>query len=258
MIKSFINKIAIVLLLVFFGACKSSKTVVGGAVNSKLSSRVLIKNHYKNQLQFTTLRGKLKIDYKGPDDQKGFTVSFRMEKDKNIWISAPLGIVKALITPESVSFYNNWDNTYFEGDFSYLSKLLGTDLDFEKVQNILLGQAIFDLKKEAYKVSTTTESYQLKPKKEMALFKRFFQIEPANFKMDLQQLSQAEEGRVLSVKYKTYQKVGEKVLPEHIFINVDDKGEKTTIDLQYKGLVLDTKLRFPYKIPKGYKEIVLE
>ena len=61
----------------------------------------------------------------------------RMEKDQKILImSTPISVVKALITPEKVSFYNKLDNTYFEGDFKYLSDLLGTDLDFEKVQNL--------------------------------------------------------------------------------------------------------------------------
>jgi hypothetical protein len=47
-------------------------------------------------------------------------------------------MAKASITPTSVSYYG----TYFEGDFSALSQWLGTDLDYNKIQNMLLGEAL--------------------------------------------------------------------------------------------------------------------
>jgi hypothetical protein len=47
-------------------------------------------------------------------------------------------MAKASITPTSVSYYG----TYFEGDFSALSQWLGTDLDYNKIQNMLLGEPL--------------------------------------------------------------------------------------------------------------------
>ena len=76
-----------------------------------------------------------------------------MEKDKIIWLSAPLSVAKVMITPDKVSYYNNWENVYFDGDFSLLSDLLGTELDFTKVQNLLLGETLFDLKEQKHVVS---------------------------------------------------------------------------------------------------------
>jgi hypothetical protein len=43
--------------------------------------------------------------------------------------------------------------TYFEGDFSALSQWLGTDLDYNKIQNMLLGEPLDDLSKGKYKES---------------------------------------------------------------------------------------------------------
>jgi hypothetical protein len=48
-------------------------------------------------------------------------------------------MAKASITPTSVSYYEKIKGTYFEGDFSALSQWLGTDLDYNKIQNMLLG-----------------------------------------------------------------------------------------------------------------------
>jgi hypothetical protein len=246
------------LLAVLIFSCKGAKVVSDGSIDERLSAKSIIKSHDQNKTNFKTLRGKLKIDYANGDDAQSFAVSLRMEKDKGIWISAPFGIVKAYVTPDRVSFYNKLQNEYFDGNFSYLSQLLGTEVDFNSVQNLLLGEAILDLKNDKYVVSTINNSYRLTPKTARTLFKVMFQIEPKNFKMATQQVSQPEKGRMLQIKYKNYQNVGPTVWPNEIFISALDGTTENTITLEYRNLELNQKLNFPYTIPNGYKEIVLE
>src|SRR5690606_11694734 len=102
-------------------------------------------------------------DYSDGKGSQGVTVSLRVKKDEVIWLSAPLSVIKIMITPDRVQFYNKLDNTYFDGDFSYLEELLGTKLDFQMVQNLLLGQAILDLRDQKYSAATVGDHYQLKP-----------------------------------------------------------------------------------------------
>ncbi|UOB16022.1 DUF4292 domain-containing protein [Abyssalbus ytuae] len=239
-------------------SCKSKQILAEGEVKSNLSAKTIINNHYKNQLDFKTIRGRLKIDYENGKNSEGFTLSLRMEKDKAIWLSATLSMVKVLITPNRVSFYNKLDNTYFDGDFSYLSKFLGTQLDFDKVQNLLIGQAMFDLKEDTYFASISNNNYQLKPKKDLQLFKKLFLIEPGNFKMSLQQLSQPENGRLLNINYKSYQKVEQKTFPDELVIEAEEGNNKTLIAIAYKSIEFNQKVTFPYSIPDGYKEISLK
>ncbi|UII77547.1 DUF4292 domain-containing protein [Flagellimonas sp. HMM57] len=248
---------ALLFLVLIFGACKSKKAVTGGNIDEGISTKRIIAKHYTNQLDFKTLSGRVKIDYSNGDESQGVTVSLRMEKDKVIWISAPLGMVKAHITPERVSFYNKLQNEYFDGDFSYLSGLLGTDLDFDKVQNLLLGNAILDLREEKYTSTVNTKSYQLKPKKARELFKILFELEPKNFKIATQEISQPEKERQLSANY-TYQDISGRVLPDEIKIEAREEDENTNIDLSFKSLELNRTLNFPYKVPKGFDKIVLK
>lgn len=242
-------------LLVF--SCKSAKVISDGTVDNRLSSRAVIKSHYQQETDFRTLGGKIKIDYSDGEDSQSFTVSLRMEKDKAIWISAPLGIVKAYITPERVSFYNKLENEYFDGDFSYLSELLGTSVDFDILQNLLLGQAIVDLRADKYTISVTEDNYQLIPKEPGTLYKTLFQVEPKNFKMALQQLSQPLKKRLLEIRYKNYQSLDKSVLPNEIGILAVQENSESTIALEYRNLELNKSISFPYKIPNGFKEIVL-
>lgn len=246
------------LIAAFLLSCKSAGTVVSGTVDDNLSVRSIIKNHYKNQLRFNTLSGRLKIDYDDGYNAQSLGVTLRMKKDRAIWMSAPFGVVKAYITPERVSFYNKLENQYFDGDFSYLSALLGTELDFNKVQNLLLGQALLDLRKDDYTAIVSGNNYELTPGETRQLFKILFQIEPRHFKIATQQLSQPDKKRLLNVQYTKYQEKQARVVPEQIDITAIDTDERTKIEIVYKNLEFDRPLNFPYKIPDGYDEIVLE
>ena len=245
------------IFLVLVSSCKTRKIISDSTLDANISAKNLIRAHYQNTLNFKTIRGKVKIDYSDGTDSQSFSVSLRMKKDETIWMSAPLGIVKAYITPERVSFYNKLENNYFDGDFSYLSQLLGTDLDFKKVQNLLLGEALFDLRKEKYDVSIVGENYLLRPKDPIELFKVLLEIEPKNYKMALQQLSQPDEKRLLNIDYKNYQKINKWILPNEIFILATENAQRNTIALEYRNIQFDEPVSFPYKIPKGYEEIVL-
>jgi|TARA_R110001592_G_scaffold2279_2_gene13850 hypothetical protein len=247
--------LGIFVVLVF--SCKSTSVIKSGTVDENLTAKAVIRNHYYSHFNFKTLSGKMRIDYSDGESSQSVSVSFRMEKDKAIWLSAPLGIVKAYITPDRVSFYNKLDNEYFDGNFSYLSQLLGTDLNFQKVQNLLLGEPLFDLRDEKYMVDIANNNYQLKPKKAGDLFKTLFQIEPLNYRMATQQLSQPWEKRLLEINYKTYQKVNKWVLPGEIDILAVDGDNTNNIKVEFRNMEFNRALNFPYNIPNGFKEIVL-
>ncbi|HET8735891.1 MAG TPA: DUF4292 domain-containing protein [Pricia sp.] len=226
-----------------------------GSLDENLSAKAIIREHYQNALDFKTLSGKMRIEYSDGEDAQGVSLSLRMEKDKAIWISAPFGVVKAYITPGRVTFYNKLQNEYFDGDFAYLSKFLGMELDFEQVQNLLLGQALLDLKKTKYEASVTGDTYQLQPKSALELFKVLFQIEPENFRMASQQLSQPLKKRLLQVNYGDYQKTGEYLLPQKIGIVAIENDQRSTVNIDYRNIEFDRPLSFPYKIPNGFEEI---
>ncbi len=251
-------RILALVVLTFGFSCKSNKILSDAKADKSLSARVIIRNHYRNQLDFKTLAGRIRIDYSDSYGTQSLGVSLRMEKDKAIWISAPLGVVKALITPDRVSFYNKLDNQYFDGDFSYLSQMLGTDINFEKVQNLLLGQALLDLREERYTAEVNGDNYELKPRKAMDLFKPLFRIEPGNFKLAAQQLAQPWNKRLLEIRYKNYQEKDKRILPNEIGIVAIDTDQRTTIAIEYRSMEFNKRLNFPYKIPKGFEEIVLK
>ena len=182
----------------------------------------------------------------------------RIEKDKVIWLSAKLGLARMIITPEKVRFYNKLDNEYFDGDYQLLSDFAGVDLDFMKVQSILLGQAIYNLKEEPHSVSVNENSYALQPKDQSALLELFYLINPLHFKMDSLQMFQQLKKRILQVDYKSYQEVDKQIFPKDIRIIAVEESEEVAITMEFKSVTLNEEVRFPFKIPAGYKEIIIK
>jgi hypothetical protein len=168
-----------------------------------------------------------------------------------------LNMVRIKITPDRVLFYNKLDKTYFDGDYALISELLGTDLRFENLQNALLGEAIFDINPKAFKKLKHPNAYKLTPKKSNPLFDLLYIINPTYFKLDRQQLSQSLEQNTLNIKYQSYQKIKGLVIPESLSIKATNSNDRTTLNLNLKSVILDQPLRFPFKIPKGFKAIKL-
>ncbi len=257
MIRS-IQIFTVIISLLFFG-CKSTKRLSSsGNVNNSLTSNELIKNHQKQEVHFKTMQSKVKVEHIQGDRSHSYTINLRMEMDKIIWMSSTLGIVRVKITPERVSYYNKLDNTYFDGDFSLISDFLGTELNFVNVQNLLLGEAIFDLENQIYKADIHEESYVLFPEDQNSLYEIFFLLNPSHFKMDSQQLAQSVERRMLQIDYNNYQEVEEQILPESIKLIALEADEETIVNMKFRSVILNNELRFPFRIPSGFDEIEIK
>lgn len=249
-----------ILVFIFFIAvvfgCRSTKSLASkGEVDAKMTAKELIRQNKNSIAKFKTFQAKVKIDYTQEYKTQGYTVNLRMEKDKVIWINSVLGLARVMITPKQVSFYDKINNQYFDGDYRLLSDLLGVELDFKKVENLLLGDAIFNLKDDNYTISTQENSYVLQPKEQQSVLELFFLLNPGHFKMDSQQFYQPLKRRILEIDYKSYQKVNKQIFPENLKIIAVEDTEEVTIEMEYRSVSLNEDLRFPFKIPSGFKEI---
>ncbi len=247
-----------ILTLLILTSCKAKKAANNSTVRG-MSVNKIIKNHYANDFDKETLVAKLRVKYRGKSSLPSVTASLRLRKDNTIWISlSKLGfpIGKALITTNKVSYYEKINKTYFEGDFRLLSNWLGTDLDFEKVQNLLLGQAILNLKDTKYQATQKENAFDLMPKKANALFDILFSISGSHFKVNKQEIQQ--KGKTLTIGYKDYEKIDDEMFPKKVLITALDGKYTTTVDVDYRSVQFNKSVSFPFTIPNGYKEIVLK
>lgn len=238
--------------------CKSTKPLSGEAtLDSKLKAKQILNIHNQKKMDFTTLQARLGLELIEGDKSQAHTVTLRIERDKTIWINAFLNMVRVKITPHHVSMYNKINKSYFHGDFTLINNFLGVDLDFNNLQNLLFAELIFSHNPNRLKKQNHSTSYLLSPKKQNPLYDIFYFINPKYFKLDSFELSQPIQNRELKVNYDTFQVVSKKILPQQMTIRVKDRQNLTTLKMNLKSVSINQPLRFPFKLPSGYKPIEL-
>ncbi|MCB0465482.1 MAG: DUF4292 domain-containing protein [Aequorivita sp.] len=245
------------LLILVLASCGGAKNISN---IESTSAKEVISAHKAAAPSFKTLAGRVQLVYETDEKLQSITVSLRMEKDKNIWIKASvlgITIAKVLITPTSVSYYETIGNTYFEGDFALLGEWIGTPINFQQAQNMLLGQSIFTLNPTEYKSEVFLNKFKIQPKQQPQNFIHSLFLNPENFKVASETLSQPKDDRLLSIRYGDYQKIEGQYYPTTILIDTSEKGSKTKIEMNYKKIDVNVDVSFPFDIPQGYEEIQL-
>jgi len=243
------------------GSCKSKNAVVNVSKNeNRKSVNKIIENYYNNKNEFSTLYIKASVQYASEKQNQNVTAEIKLKKDEQILVSIRfLGITmaKALITPTKVSYYEKIKGTYYEGDFSALSQLLGTDLDFNKMQNMLLGRAIDNLNEGQYTETFTDQVYRLDEEFDGNTKKSFY-IDGNNFTINKQEITQTKEERMIQVVYSNKKEFNEMTLPLTLNIDSYNKKGKTEINLEYNNVSFNEELSFPYSVPNDYKRIIIK
>lgn len=254
--------IALVLISVFAISCKSKAVAVQNTdkpVEAVKEDRKAIAKHYDNKLDFKTLNIRASARYEDEKQSQNVTAEIKIEKDKQILVSVRfLGITmaKALITPTTVSYYEKIKGTYYEGDFTSLSKWLGTELDYSKVQNLLVGEALDDLRKGKYTQTIVENLLMLEDEKE-AKIKKTFYLDSEKYLLQKEEISQPAENRMLAIKYADSKTFDQGILPTKIEINAVQPKGKTDINLEYNNIAFNEELSFPYSVPSGYKKVII-
>ena len=224
-----------------------------------ISTRKVVKNYKHALFSKSSIRAKIKAHYKDPKLSQNLNIKLRINKDEVIWMSGTFlgfSVVKVKITPTRVQYYEKIKKTYFDGDFSILSSILGTEINFNQLQNLLIGQSLVDLDKNFIN-EIDGKSFKLTPKKQQTLFDVFFWINPQHHKIDKQQLN-SRKSQSLTINYPNYQQIKGEFFPQNISITAIEPKQTTQIDLIYKNVTFDEQLSFPFKIPANYKKINLK
>ncbi|MES2410928.1 MAG: DUF4292 domain-containing protein [Bacteroidota bacterium] len=260
------KKILFLLTIIFLSSCKSkgvfvdTKTPTTAAKDaSELTSEKIIQNHYSNKNDFSTLYIRANAKYKHDDDSQSVTAEIKIKKDEKILVSIRvLGITmaKALITPKEVKYYEKINGNYFEGNYEALSQWLGTDLDFNKIQNMLIGHPLDDLTKGNYSFTQTEKFYKLNAIGDETEKSFFFEAE--HFLLKKQEISQPKKERSFEVNYPNFQDLAAGIFPAGLNINAFQKNGKTTITVDYNSITFNEDLSFPYDVPDGYERIFIK
>jgi hypothetical protein len=251
------------LILLVIASCKTKKTVVEQTVSQEAiidnKAKEVIQKHYENALLFQTASIRTFASYEDKNQSVSVSADIRIKKDEIIWINLKffgIPMAKVLITPTRVSYFEKKNNTYFDGNYSILTKMLGTDLDFQKVQNLLLGRPIDNLTKEDFIAEIADNLFQLKSKNKTDIEKSF-SFETANYLLKKQFINQTSKNRNVLVNYPSFTNQDNMFLPTGVSILANQK-DQVKIDIEYKKITFNEALSYPYSIPDGYSQIKID
>lgn len=274
------NSAVVLVAMLLFTACKTSKKAVSTEPKKETSNsrvdfktaKTLLKLLRENEFKFQSLSAKLDVTALVEDKDNSLGVTLRIRKDSAIWmsISPALGIeaARVLITRDSVKFMDRINSKYFVGDFNYLSQMLQTDLDYQMIESLLIGNsAEFYEEDEKLKAAKDSSKYLLstirkrkirkalnqeQPKQE--LIQRIY-LDPNTFKVSSIIINDFVSNREFKSDYSAFQDVDSLKFPHTI--NIGIKATKNIkIKIDYSKLTTNKTLTYPFSIPNKYEPII--
>lgn len=246
-------------IIVLLQSCKGTKNISEESDMKKETLKVIIEQYKSSRPEFETLRGRIRAYFETQDIQQNINVSYRIEKEETVWLSAKFAgvfeVAKVMMTPENIQFYERIDNNYFVGDFKLVSNFLGFDLSYDEIEHLLLADNIkfIDISKTDY--TMTDESILITSSFEDGLVQTVT-IDKTTLKILSQTLLLNDQ--LLQISYDSYQLIDNKSFPEKLSIYAKKSEEEVNLKLHYKSMKLNDKLRFPFKIPSNFSPIKLD
>lgn len=134
--------ISIIISFIFFYGCKTSSNI------NLFSPKILTSDQAYNSLIERSFSKSLKIKYSAIIDngssRNKFNGHIKFVNDTLIWaniISPAMGIeiARAMFSTDSVFIIDKVNKRFYSGNYNYLNKKIGFNIDYKGVKNILLG-----------------------------------------------------------------------------------------------------------------------
>lgn len=149
----------------FLGSCSNTQRAAKGKPLKNRSAGAILKRYQPNIFEFEWVGMKLSAEVDDGEKSQSFKANIRMRKDSVIWISISpaLGVevMRVLITQDSIKYVSKvpGDKHYYIGGFDVLSDLAESDLTFQMIQDLLVGNAL-DLEKDEEKYKSRIDDQQ--------------------------------------------------------------------------------------------------
>jgi len=277
------------LFLLTISSCKTTR-VVTRTVAKPISTNKLIRNIENNAFDYKYLAIKrISCQFDNGKTKASFRANIRAEKNKEITVmltkmNIPVG--RVWLTPDSVKFINYLDKTYFLDDYSYLSSLLGMDLDFKTIHAIISNN-IFSLREETgdkeklgYETRIDSGFYVLQSVKELKLKKdlrkqegerrsakkprkivvdtpvsQSIYVDPGTYKLRKIKLDDPANQRKLNINFDDFTPVEKQLYPGQISLNFSSPDSKLQLKIHLAGFSMDDKSEIRFKVPEKFTRI---
>lgn len=257
-----------IVTLFALGACKNKKKVIDEQTNVEWADRSLDKKnvdaeqlatykqlHESHRPDFTTAKMQADVFFSDSSTEQNIQASIQIEKGKRILISLKafmFTVGKVYITPNRVSYYEMLNNTYYDGDFQMISKILGVELSYNQVENLLLGQTIVAFDQVHQLVTDANKALMIQRIKKHFVLAQF----SSSGRLQSEWVSEKNGSQeyLASLQYDRPTDFSGVEIPKMIVLSTKTK-KKLHVEIDYQKIKWNEQLKWNYEIPSRYKEV---
>lgn len=246
----------------FLTACKSRQYITNTITEkSSVSAEELLKQSLLTKIpnanfNFNYLQAKAKVQANVKDKDYNLNFNIRIQKDERIWISvnaiAGIEVARILINKDSVRIIDRINNQYLVKDYDFISGMLNMKVNYEMIQNLMLGNSPILLNNESLSVKQDDLNYVLTAKSNESLSN--FAYRKTDTKLSEFSLEETTiEKRSIKVQYNDYRMIEDANFPFLINSIASSQKESLKLNVQYTKVEKLNSLEFPFNVPKRFE-----
>lgn len=253
----------VVLFLLLAGGCKTGKKAMDSGVGA--GDRLVRKEKERDVfyervatagLSYSWFAARGKADITAGSKHYQVSLNLRMQKDRVIWasVTAILGleVARAMITPDSIRFFNRLERTYVSQDLEYLKEHVHPGISFGLLEAALTGNAPDYLLEQEGQLWQTPDGYRLEGVE--ALFSYLLRFN-SEFRVGKIFIREKEGRGKFNVDYHNFETRNGKRVPTSIAFTSDTEKEDLSIQITYDTFTLNEPQNFPFTVPGRYKRV---
>ena len=225
----------------------------------------------QNKIDFDFLSVRIGVDLKSKKQNNSFSCYVKLKIDSAFSGSikkGPAVFATYLITQDSITFVDKWNDCYFAESLSYVSTLFGTTVEFDFFQDLLLGLPIgFDGETKYQQINNDghyilsshkerdyrkLENDRLNLEEDLVLIQ--YHLDPENLEVSKIEMNIPLDTTSITVNYLERKLEEGRRLPEATSIEIVNPRDSVFIQLNYAPITLNEPKRISIKIPSSYVE----
>ena len=243
-------------------SCRTRKDLASRGAYDRMSVEQLSEQFREQKQAWPSYSAKLSIHYQDKYTELNLSARIKMIKDTAIWISVSPGLgieaLRALITPDSLKVLNRLEKTYFKGGFEKTEELFHTRLDFDMLQSLFYGGALYPPTEKYFKmveneqlVLRTHPEYPIKPEDGDTIFIEL-RTGIQNLLLDEQWIADLQNKRELNITNSVFEEFEGIHLATASETRFMDSIQSVQLSWTMTGMKKENDPSLPFKIPSKY------
>jgi len=270
--KSKYHIVFIVCLAVFVASCGNSKKGTSVDCSKKSTEELTTSLFGQATAQYDFYYSKVGVNIKNSSQDNSFKATVKMRID-----SAFSGTIKVagfvgatyLVDQDTVAFTNKLKKCFTQESFSYLSSVFGTDLGYDFMQKLILGQPVGLNDSIQYEQLKDKENYILSSHSKKT-FKKLdtdklgedefddifikYYMDCESLTLNKIQINVPKDTVAIDIDLNEKQFVGQIGVPKETAIKIVTPKDSIFISLSYGTTKLNEPRKIRINIPEGYSE----